>query len=176
MIFQRNPNMNPSNPQAPNGSETKHAAYVVDLAKKLADGNRPGIFATVDEAGRPHLRWMATLSLQDFPVLYTITSPASRKIEHIERNPQVSWMFTNEEMNIIININGNARLTNDFGTMNRVWKMLEDKSKAYFLNIKTDGPGFAVIETEVEDIECVVPKYDFRFVAQHDDLVLGQSV
>jgi len=28
---------------------TKHAEYVIDLVKKLADGKRPGILATVDE-------------------------------------------------------------------------------------------------------------------------------
>jgi hypothetical protein len=76
----------------------KHADYVIGLAKKLANGKRPGVLATVDEQGMPHLRWMATLSLKDFPLLYTITSPTSRKIQHIRRNPNVNWMFSNEEM------------------------------------------------------------------------------
>jgi len=145
----------------------KHAEYVIDLAKKLADGTRPGIFATVDEQGMPHMRWMATLSLHDWPLLYTITSPVSRKVQHITRQPQVSWMFSNEEMNVVVNIRGKARITNDAGKMQHVWKLLEDKSKAYFLSIATDGPGFAVIETEIEDIDCIVPKYDIKFQAHH---------
>jgi general stress protein 26 len=163
--------MNPKTSDSSLSSDgKKHATYVVDLAKRMADGKRPGVLATVDENGRPHLRWMATLSLQEFPMLYTITSPNSRKIEHINRNPEVSWMFTNEEMNAIININGKALITTDSAKMNRIWKLLEDKSKAYFLSIHTDGPGFAVIETEIEDIECVIPKYDFRFLAHPEDL------
>jgi len=149
---------------------TKHAEYVIDLAKKLADGKRPGILATVDKYGMPHLRWMATLSLHDWPLLYTITSPASRKIQHIIEHPQVSWMFSNDEMNVIVNIRGKARLAHDFGKMQRVWKLLEDKSKAYFLSIAADGPGFAVIETEIEDIDCIVPKYEIRFQAHKADL------
>jgi general stress protein 26 len=166
-----------SNPESSNPSEgARHASHVVDLAKKLADGSRPGIFATVDGAGQPHLRWMATLSLRDFPLLYTITSPASRKIEHIGQNPRVSWMFSNEDMTIIINISGKARIVSDFAKMNRIWKLLEDKSKAYFLNINSDGLGFAVIETEIEDIECVIPKYDFRFLAQQQDLGADRGV
>lgn len=156
--------------QTPQEEVSKHADYVVDLAKKLADGKRPGVLATVDEAGMPHLRWMATLSLQDWPVLYTITSPNSRKVDHIKANPNVSWMFSNEEMNIIINIRGKARIATDFGKMQRVWKLLEDKSKAYFLSIAMDGPGFAVIETEIEDIDCIVPKYDIKFQAHRTDL------
>ena len=148
----------------------KHAEYVIDLAKKLAGGERPGVLATVDEHGMPHVRWMATLSLRDWPLLYTITSPASRKIRHIKRNPRVSWMFSNEEMSIIINIRGKARITSDSGKMQQVWKLLEDKSKAYFLSIASDGPGFAVIETEIEDIDCILPKYEIRFQAHGVDL------
>ena len=81
---------NPSDPtNSTQKDAVKHAEYVVDLAKKLADGTRPGVFATVDEQGMPHLRWMATLSLREFPRLYTITSPESRKIQHIRSNPNV---------------------------------------------------------------------------------------
>jgi general stress protein 26 len=148
----------------------KHAEYVIDLAKKLADGKRPGVLATVDENGMPQLRWMATLSLQDWPLLYTITSPDSRKLQHINHNPSVSWMFSNEEMTVIVNIRGKARIVSDFGKMQHVWKLLEDKSKAYFLSIASDGPGFAVIETEIEDIDCILPKYDIKFQARSEDL------
>jgi general stress protein 26 len=163
-----NPSSDPFKP--PQKAATKHAEYVIDLAKKLADGKRPGVLATVDEHGMPHMRWMATLSLHDFPLLYTITSPDSRKIQHINHNPNVSWMFSNEEMNIIVNISGKARITEDFGKMQRVWKLLEDKSRAYFLSIASDGPGFAVIETEIEDIDCIVPKYDIKFQAHSIDI------
>jgi hypothetical protein len=52
----------------------------------------------------------------------------------------------------------------------RVWKLLTDKSKAYFLNFKTEGPGFAVIETEIEDIDATVPKYDIAFHARSEDV------
>lgn len=147
----------------------KHASYAIELAKKLADGKRPGILATVDEQGMPHLRWMATLSLHEFPRLYTITSPTSRKIQHIQHHPNVSWMFSNEEMNVIVNIRGRARVASDLSETQRIWKLLEDKSKAYFLSIAADGPGFAVIETEIEDIDCIVPKYDIQFQARGVD-------
>jgi len=163
----------PDSLQPPQKEPSKHAGYVVDVAKKLADGRRPGILATVDEHGMPHMRWMATLSLHDWPLLYTITAPNSRKIQHISANPNVSWMFSNEEMNVIVNIRGKARITTDSGKMQRVWKVLEDKSKAYFLSIAPDGPGFAVIETEIEDIDCIIPKYDINFQAHSVDLGPG---
>jgi general stress protein 26 len=162
--------MNPSDSPKPSKNASRHTEYVIDLAKKLASGGRPGVLATVDEHGMPHLRWMATLSLRDFPILYTITSPDSRKIQHIARNPNVSWMFSNEEMNIVVNIRGKARISDDVGQMQHAWKLLEDKSKAFFLSITSDNPGFAVIETEIEDIDCIVPKYDIKFHAAGADL------
>ncbi|MCE0498781.1 MAG: pyridoxamine 5'-phosphate oxidase family protein [Methylacidiphilales bacterium] len=141
------------------------ANHAIDLAKKLADGKRPGILGTVDQQGMPHMRWMATLSLHDFPLLYTITSPKSRKIEHIRHNPSVSWMFSDDTMTMIVNLRGKARIADDAGKMLHVWNLLEDKSKAYFLSIGADGLGYAVIETEIEDIDCIVPKYDIKFQA-----------
>jgi general stress protein 26 len=152
-----------------NGPAKKHAEYVIDLAKKMADGKRPGVLATVDENGMPHIRWMATLSLCDFPLLYTITSPISRKIQHIVDHPQVSWMFSNEELNVIVNIRGKARIVSESGKIQQVWKMLEDKSRAYFLSISTESAGFAVIETEIEDIDCIVPKYEISLQASSAD-------
>ena len=154
----------------PKPENTRHAEYVVELAKKLADGKRPGILATVDEQGMPHMRWMATVSLRDWPLLYAITSPTSLKIQHIGHNPNVSWMFSNDEMNVIVNIRGKARIAADPGKMQHVWKMLEDKSRAYFLNVTPDGPGFAVIETEIDGIDAIVPKYDLKFQARGADL------
>jgi len=162
------PSSDPLKP--PNEEAAKHAEYVIDLAKKLAGGERPGVLATVDEHGMPHVRWMATLSLRDWPLLYTITSPASRKVQHIKRNPGVSWMFSNDELNIIINLRGKARISSDAGKMQQVWKLLEDKSKAYFLSIAADEAGFAVIETEIEEIDCILPKYDIKFQAHGADL------
>jgi general stress protein 26 len=164
--------MNPDSAQADAlpKQAIKHAEYIVEIAKRLANGRRPGVLATVDERGMPHLRWMATLSLHDWPLLHTITSPVSAKVTHIANNPQVSWMFSNEELNIIVNIRGKARIVTDVAKTRKVWKLLEDKSKAYFLSIANDGPGFAVLETEIEDIDCIVPKYDIRFQAHAGDL------
>jgi len=118
---------------------------------------------------------MATLSLHDFPLLYTITSPLSRKIEQINKNPNVTWMFSNDEMSVIVNIRGKARTETDESKMERVWTLLEDKSKAYFLSIAPDTSGFAVIETKIEDIECVAVKYDFRVFAKAADLESPQQ-
>lgn len=159
----------------PNGkAQGQHGEYVIGLAKRLADGTRPGVLATVDEAGKPHVRWMATVSLRDFPLLYTITCPASQKVRHIQNNPHVSWMFSNDEMNLIVNLEGEAHLVCDPVRVQQVWKMLEDKSRAYFLSLSPGTAGFSVIETEITHISCTVPKYDLELQARSAELpVIG---
>lgn len=151
------------------GRANAHGEHVIRLAKQLADGNRPGVLATVDHDGAPHLRWMSTLSLQEFPHLYALTSPASRKVAHIQRNPLVSWMFTTEMSSMVINLSGMAHVVIDKGEINRIWRLIENKTNAFFLSLDTMNDGVAVIDTIIEDVECIVPRYDLRYPAKDED-------
>lgn len=136
---------------------------------QLADGTRPGVLATVDENGAPRLRWMETVSLKEFPHLYALTSPASRKVAHIRNNPRVSWMFTTESASMVVNLSGTATIVTDKAEICRVWRLIEDKSHAYFLNIDTAAEGVAVIDTQIEDIDCIVPRYDLHYPPKKED-------
>ena len=154
------------------GKNKTHAEHVVRLAKQLADGSRPGVLGTIDANGQPHLRWMATISLREFPRLYALTSPKSRKVEHVRANPKVNWMFTSEGATMVINLFGNATIVSDKNEVNRIWGLIENKSSAYFLSLNTAAEGIAVIETTIEDIECVVPRYDLHYPPRMDDFSL----
>jgi general stress protein 26 len=155
-----------------NQSQTRAKAngeHVIRLAKQLADGNRPGVMATVDPSGAPHLRWMSTLSLHEFPHLYALTSPGSRKIEHIGKNPRVTWMFTTEGSTMVVNLSGSARVITDKGETNRIWRLIDNKANAYFLSLDTQSDGVAVIDTLIEDVECTVPRYDLHYPLRAHD-------
>jgi len=163
------------NPQSPSENQAKartHGEHVILLAKRLADGNRPGALATVDRDGVPHLRWMSTLSLVEFPHLYALTSPTSRKVAHIRDNPKVSWMFTTEGSSMVINLSGKATVVTDKNAINRIWRVIENKSNAFFLSLDTAADGVAVIETLIEDVECVVPRYDLHYPPKQEDFPL----
>jgi len=144
--------------------------HVLRLARQLADGNRPGVLGTVDESGAPHLRWMSTLSLQEFPHLYALTSPGSRKIQHIQKNPQASWMFTTEGSTMVINLSGTASLVTEKSEVNRIWRLIENKANAFFLSIENMAEGVAVIDTVIEEVECTVPRYDLHYPVKSQDL------
>jgi general stress protein 26 len=146
-----------------------HGEHVIRLARQLADGNRPGVLATVGRNGAPHLRWMSTVSLQEFPHLYALSSPASRKIAHIRENPHVSWMFTAEMSSLVVNLSGTAQVVTEKSEINRIWRLIENKTNAFFLSLDTKSDGVAVIDTVIEDVECIVPRYDLHYPAKDGD-------
>ena len=131
---------------------------VISMARQLLKGNNPGILSTVDQTGFPQSRWMATMSFDDFPNLYTLTSATSRKVAQIQEHPVVHWMFSNHDLSFIVNLTGTAEIyLRDANTMKQIWQQIVDKSRAYFLG-SVDGPAFVVIHTTVERIECTLPR------------------
>jgi len=136
---------------------------IIGIAKSVVDGHHPGILATVDENGRPAVRWMTTLSFDQFPIFYTLTRPDSRKVAQIATHPEVNWLFFNRNRTLILNLLGKARVLSDTPTLKRVWNKVVDKSLPYFMDQYAKGLGFVVIETRVETIECTSPKSALRF-------------
>ena len=145
-------------------------AQVIRMARQLLRGNNPGVLSTVDESGSPQSRWMATMSFEDFPNLYTLTAANSRKVAQIREHPVVQWMFTDRDFGLVVNLMGRAELfLRDAETMKRVWHQIADKSRAYFMNATIESPGFVVIHTKVEMVECTIPKRVLRFVIDPEE-------
>lgn len=155
--------MNPSIALDPTPFDLDDVEDVIGLVKNLVNGRHPGILGTVNAEGRPSLRWMSTLAFEEFPVFQTLTNPESRKIQEIEACPFVNWMFFNDDLSLIVNLSGKARIIRDVVELKRVWQTIVDKSHTYFLNQYATKLGFVVIETTVETIECNSPKNALRF-------------
>ena len=138
--------------------DLQNREQIIGMAKQLLQGGNPGILGTVDQSGFPQSRWMATMSFDDFPDLYTLTSAKSRKVAQIQQNPVVHWMFSNHDLSFIVNLTGRAEIyLHEAEAMTRIWRQIIDKSRAFFLGDSTKGPGFVVIRTVVEKIECTIP-------------------
>ncbi|MGA7215877.1 MAG: pyridoxamine 5'-phosphate oxidase family protein [Terrimicrobiaceae bacterium] len=147
---------------------------VISMARQLLAGSNPGILSTVDQRGFPQSRWMSTMSFDDFPNLYTLTSATSRKVAHIQEHPTVHWMFSNHDLSFIVNLTGTAEIyLRDAKTMKQIWHQIVDKSRAYFLGESVDGPGFLVIHTKVEIIECTLPRKVLKVSIDPEDMRRG---
>jgi hypothetical protein len=76
--------------------------------------------------------------------------------------------FSNHDLSFVVNLSGRAELfLRDSETMKQVWTQITDKSRAFFL---VEGPGFAVIHTRVEMIECTIPRKMLSFLIDPGEL------
>ncbi|MCE0499377.1 MAG: pyridoxamine 5'-phosphate oxidase family protein [Methylacidiphilales bacterium] len=137
---------------------------IARLAYYLADGSRPGILTTVDPSGRPHARWMPTIGFGDFPYLYSTTSPGSPELDHLEHQPYVNWMFGNESRSVVVNLTGTARVVTEAALINRIWELRTERARQLYKSRLDTGLGFILIETEVENIECNIPREKFKIL------------
>jgi general stress protein 26 len=146
----------------------KEGDDIFAVVRHLVNGTHPGVLTTVDDCGQPHARWMASLSFDEIPLIYTLTSAESRKVRHIESNPQVNWMFSNANLSLILNLEGSAMILRDTKTIKRVWDQIQNKEQAYFLKNSMEGRGIAVMATRIKHIECCNPKNSLRFAVEID--------
>ena len=73
-------------------------------------------------------------------------------------------MFSNQDLSFIVNLTGKAEIyLHEAAEMERIWRQVADKSRAYFLGDSAKDPGFVMIHTKVETIECVIPRKILRF-------------
>jgi general stress protein 26 len=151
--------MNPSPATDINSLDAKRREEIISTARELLKGGNAGILSTIDRNGVPQSRWMATMSFDDFPDLYTLTSATSRKVAQIQENPAVHWMFSNQDLSFIVNLSGTAEIyLHEADAMKRIWGQIVDRSRAYFLTDPGKGSGFVVIHTRVEKVECTMPR------------------
>lgn len=143
---------------------------IFGLVKGLVNGEHPGVLCTVNRHGTPQARWMSTLDFKNFPVFHSLTAPSSHKVAEIRANPQVQWMFYNDDKSLIVNLSGTARILTDVCVLKRIWQDVVDKSRTYFLDQFAKGLGFVVIETTVHTIDVCSPENRLRFRVSPSEL------
>lgn len=144
---------------------------VLGLAKSLVNGRHPGILGTVDSRGAPKMRWMSTLSFENFPAFHSLTAPNSRKVLEIQQHPEVCWMFCNADRSLVLHLRGKAHIIVEPARLKQIWLKIVDTSHAYFLQQYTKKPGFVAIETQVESVECSSPENALTFEVDLQGLV-----
>jgi general stress protein 26 len=155
-------------------TENEVARRVQALVRRVTEGDGEAVLTTVRPDGSPHATWMGTLSARGGRELVTITSPDSEKVINIRENPQVEWMFTDEEKTVVVYFRGEAVLVKGMDRIKAAWEAIHDKGRAFFLEHYNSGIGFAVIRTTVQSVEYCVPE-EFRKEAVPLESIHGES-
>ncbi len=165
--------MNETTRKLEGGHESDDFQRILKLARGLLNGHRPGIFATVDSGGIPQMRWMSSFEVDELPKLRTLTNPGSRKVEQIRANPNVSWMFFDKDMSMILTLRGKARILDDPIVLKETWQKVVDLSLTYFLDQYAHKLGFVVVETEINSVELNCPGNGLRVEVPPASLLHG---
>lgn len=124
---------------------------LIRIVNELLEETRTGVLATVDADGRPHMRWMTPVLLDEYPgALFALTSPDFPKSVQIESRPKVEWMIQSRLLDRIVNLRGTVRLVDNpslkasllekiGGRLHVLWKVNEDYTR------------LTVVETVIEE-------------------------
>jgi len=116
------------------------------------------VLTTVGEEGRPYARWMSPIFVTgDLKEFHTLAAPLSRKIAHIRKNAQVTWLFTTPLFDEVVMLYGDAVVEEDPLLRAEIWEAMPDKQRAFILR-NDENLQFAIIRTQVHTIEYMRPR------------------
>ena len=123
-----------------------------DLRDKVLNvmelGREIFVFSTVDDEGRPHMRYMATLDYEDdYSAFFLGCTMSSNKVRHIRHNPNVQLLFAAPDYLHVVTITGQASILDSIDKKRELWEkypVLAGYLKA------PDDPDFGIIRLEPE--------------------------
>ncbi len=139
----------------------------MEKVESLLEETKTGVLATVDEVGRPHMRWMTPRRLKGHPgTLYALTASSSAKAYQLGKNSFAEWMIQSRTLNEIVSLKGQIQMISSPSLKNEVFENL-GKQLFVFWKVNAELEDFVVLETVVEEGTYFVPmkgiKENIRF-------------
>ena len=128
---------------------TKHE--LMYKVEQILETTRAGILATLDQDGKPRMRWMTPAILKGrADVLFAVTSPDFHKVAQLEARPEVEWMIQTRDLDQIINLKGKMNVLDNPSIRSEVMESL-GKQLTVFWRVHTEKTDFLVLETVIEE-------------------------
>lgn len=143
-----------------------------NLATAQNDFNNPfrlATFATVSKKGANLRTVVVRKVIPENAVLWLYTDYRSPKIQEIQNNNNISWLFYDATERIQIRLYGNAEILRNTATNHYVWQNLPDYGKSDYLtkqapgeikndaftniNANDDAKNFCIIKTTINAID-----------------------
>jgi len=117
---------------------------------RIVDSVKTAVFATVDDDGRPAMRWVTPVLLRGRAgVLYIVASPDSNKVRHVRNNPDVQWILQTKPLDTIINIYGKVNVLDNPSIRNEVLEVVGPRLHAFW-KVTHDERDLLVLETIIQ--------------------------
>jgi general stress protein 26 len=110
-----------------------------------------GLLATVDDEGRPRMRWMTPALLAGRSgALFALTSPGFAKAAQISGHPSVEWMFQSPSLKEIVTVRGRVNLVDNPSIRSELLEAVGPRLRAFW-KLKQDERDLLVLETVLEE-------------------------
>jgi pyridoxamine 5'-phosphate oxidase len=135
----------------------------MERIESLVDEVKIGILTTIDDKGAPRSRWMTPVFLPRLKgALYAVTSASDDKSNHINLNPNVSWMFQSKSLDRVATMSGKARIVKDPALGAEVLEAIGPRLQVFWKHTN-DPKKLVVIETVVESATWFNPLGEGRY-------------
>lgn len=125
--------------------------------ESILNESKVGILSTVDDQGKPHLRWMTPIVAKGrMGCLYAVSSPRFRKVSEIEACPDVAWLLQTKALDEIMVIRGKMCAIDNPQLKSEI---IEDigRNLEIFWRTNPNESEMVVLETTIEEMEYQLP-------------------
>ena len=124
---------------------------LMNRVEEILEDAKAAVLATVDEEGRPLLRWMTPTVLKGREgYLYAVTTPKTRKLVSLDSQPLVEWMIQTRALTEVVNVRGIMRAVDSPALKSEVMEAL-GSWLTVFWKINPDKTDFVVTETMIRE-------------------------
>jgi general stress protein 26 len=95
---------------------------IIAVAREMAGAHKPFMFGTVDALGRPQLRWMGDLILEEPLVIWMACDRHSRKIGQVQARPAAQLVFHSDDFSTVVTVSGRCDVRCDAANKKKVWE------------------------------------------------------
>lgn len=132
----------------------------IELASQIIDEAFVGIMSTVDDHYAPVSRLMGAVADEAGPHrLFSLSAKDTRKIQHLEKNPAICWLFGTPPYDSSVMLRGVGKRLETPVVPQPTWDRLADWAKPYAANVLTDDShhAFSVIVSNIHTLEIISP-------------------
>lgn len=133
---------------------------VTDAARRLIQQQIVGVLSTVDEKHCPHSRWMlGAVPEQGLGTLLSLSARGARKLDHLNANNQVCWLFSDDHDDEVVTLIGTMIRLETPSMAEPAWQGLSKAAEKYAMNLLSEPENlwFEGLETTVTQIEYMAP-------------------
>ncbi len=115
------------------------------------------VLATVDEDGRPHLRWMTPALIGGREgAVFAVTSPGFDKTRQLEKHPEVEWLFQTPLLDTVVMARGRINVLDNPSILAEVLESLGPYMHSFW-RLQGEAREMVVLETIIEEAVCYWP-------------------